>query len=251
MSEEKPFDWRIEAISKLVKPLPAAYPGGPAHDAGSLVYLTTVTKKSNGDQIGFITPSSIALALNIAFNAMTKAIEIKKMLKFNPAIGPSGSVATVPFEQTDLIFNYFENCMTNVTFSFQSIEAFCNYSISRNLHKVKEVKDKRKKAVSPSETERQLSTEEKLKRVIPDIYNKPTPAGKHIWDKFLKLKHARDSLIHIKYVDQCPLDNIDTESLYFQFLDIEPEHFPQIAIEILRYWFSDEDMPSWLKNVPF
>ena len=99
--------------------------------------------------------------------------------------------------------------------------------------------------------ERSLSTEEKLKSVLPQIYNVPTPAGKSVWDRFVKLKSARDSCVHFKYHDQYPLGvELDQESLFFQFLDNDPMFFPNAAKDMISHFYSKQGCPRWLHEMP-
>ncbi len=142
--------------------------------------------------------------------------------------------------------------MVSVTFSFQTLEAFCNYSISRTWRKPVEVKRRKTEEILHHESaERELSTEEKLKSVLPKIYDVSTPAGKSVWDRFVKLKRARDSCVHIKYHDQYPLGaEIDQESLFFQFLDNDPLFFPNAAKEMITYFYSKQGLPRWLQQMP-
>ena len=93
----------------------------------------------------------------------------------------------------------FRSSLVCVTFSFQALEAFCNYSISRTWRKPVEVKKgKKKEVLHHVAAERAVSTEDKLKSILPQIYDVPTPSGKAIWERFIKLKRARDACVHIK-----------------------------------------------------
>jgi hypothetical protein len=133
MNDDKLGDWRFEAVSTLAQDLPAAYPDGPSHKAGARVLLTTVTKNEKGEPVGFITPSATALALNIAITAAKKAQEVKPNVPYEKCPGPDGTVLTVPTEKSSALFDFFEQSMISVTFSFQALEAFCNHAINRNL----------------------------------------------------------------------------------------------------------------------
>ncbi len=69
--------------------------------------------------------------------------------------------------------------------------------------------------------------------------------------RFVKLKGARDSCIHIKYHDQYPLGaELDQESLFFQFLDNDPMFFPNTAKEIISHFYSKQEYPRWLQEMP-
>jgi len=115
------------------------------------------------------------------------------------------------------------------------------------------MKVKRRKSeelLSPEATERTLSTEEKLKTVVPKLLNVPTPSGKAIWEKFINLRRARDATIHLKSFDQYPLGITDKETLFFQLLNHNPIEFPETAISLIRYFYTDQELPRWLGAAP-
>lgn len=250
-------DWRIQAYSTLVHDLPPAYPGGPAFEAGSQVFLTHLAKTTKHGELSFITPSAIALGLNVAFTAANNATEQMKALNWSSFQGPNGPVRSIQPNQNDMLYSFFESCLTAVTFSFQSIETFCNHSLGTNWSKPIEVK--RQKVIkilkSCKEAERQLSTEEKLKHFLPDMYGVGTPCGKAIWERFVNLKEARDSCVHMKYdeisgVVKLADQDQDQASLFFHFLDNDPISFPRSAKEIIEYFYQTRERPPWLLNFP-
>jgi len=252
MATDNLGDWRIEAVTTIAQDVRPAFAGGPSFKVGDRLYLTTLTKTSKGEFIGFTTPNASALALNIAASAARRAVELKGQFSYKSGPSPWGTSKSIGSDQDELLFLFFESCLVSVTFSFQTIEAFCNYSISRTWRKPVEVKRRKTKETLHHESaERELSTEEKLKSVLPKIYDVPTPAGKSVWDRFVKLKRARDSCVHIKYHDQCPLGaEIDQESLFFQFLDNDPLFFPDAAKEMITYFYSKQGLPRWLQQMP-
>ena len=66
-------DWRIQAASRLKNDLPAAYPGGLSHKAGSIVLLTTTVATAQHLNLGFTTPSAAALALSAGLRSAERA----------------------------------------------------------------------------------------------------------------------------------------------------------------------------------
>lgn len=186
MTTDNLGDWRIEAVTTLAQEVRPAFPGGPSFKVGDRLYLTTVTRTSRGELIGFTTPNASALALSIASSAAKRAVELKKQFLYRAGPGPEGTVQSIS-GQDELLFSFFENCLVSITFSFQTLEAFCNYSISRTWRKPVEIKRRKVKEILHHESaERELSTEEKLKSVLPKIYDVPTPAGKSLWERFIK-----------------------------------------------------------------
>lgn len=239
-------DWRIAAAARIAKDIPAAYPGVPSHKAGSAVYQSALVQTDTGENVGFTLPSSTAMAINVAMNAGAQANKLKKMLVFDNVVTPNGAGKSVSNRVNSVLYDFFEQCMVSVTFSYQALEVFSNHTIARELKKAMTVKRRKKRILlSPEDLERQLSTEEKLSVVLPEIRNLPTPKGKQPWESFKKLKYARDATIHLKSKDQ---QVVDRESLFFVFLSQDPESFPRAAVEMIRY-FTSTNEPRWLSEL--
>lgn len=242
-------DWRVEVFGKLANDLPAAFPGGPSHKAGSFVYLApTLVRHPSYNAIGFITPSPTAMALNIAARAATAALTVKEQIIFMNGASPVGTVKMVTQETLPYLFDYFENCMVAVTFSFQALEAFSNQTIQARLKGSYTVQRKNEpKSLSADELERELKTEEKLATVLPDLLNLKTPRGKKVWERFIKLKRVRDSTIHLKQRDA--QSKLDLASLYFQFLNYNAKDFPSAALAMVEYFQPSKGGPLWMKRI--
>lgn len=237
-------DWRIAAASRLAKDVPAAYPGGPSHKVGTAVYLSCLVQTEEGENIGFTLPSSTAMALNIAVKAGRAATALKKEIKFKSVVTPNGPGRSVSSQSTPVLYDFFEQCMVAVTFSYQALEVFCNHTIAREQKTGMDIKRGNKRhLLIPREIERQLSTEDKLSQVLPRIKGVPTPKGKKPWEAYRKLKDARDATIHLKSADQRV---VDRESLFFVFLSRNPESFASASLEMIKYFTGREDH-RWMR----
>lgn len=247
MKNDELGDWRIQAATRLAKDLPPAYSGGPSHKAGAPVYLTTVTRDSTGENIGFITPSPIALALNIAASAGKRAMNLRRTLAFKNVATPDGLGKSVAHENIPHLFNYFEQCMITTTFSFQALETFCNDIIASKLSGTYRLRRRNKSIeVSSDELQRIASTEEKLAIVLPDILELKSPKGRKVWQNFQELKEVRDATIHLKSYDAYNKD-IDKESLFYQFFRLEVDKFPKFAFELIEYFIIPQQSPRWFE----
>ncbi len=239
-------DWRIAAASRLAKDLPAAFPGGPSHKVGTAVYQSELVKTPTGEYLGFLTPSATAMAFSIALTASTNARKLYATLTYDSVLTPHGRGKSISNERTGELFNFFEQCMIAVTFSFQALEVFANHSISRNLKESMEVKRRKKKVLlGPRELESQLSTDEKLASVLPKILGLSTPKGKQVWQEYKVLKDTRDATIHLKSYDLKSTNESENELLFFQFLNIDPLRYPKAAEAMVRY-FQKDNVPRWL-----
>jgi hypothetical protein len=47
------MDWRIQSATTTVTDIPAAFPGGPSHPAGSTVLVASIMTPAEGTPIGF------------------------------------------------------------------------------------------------------------------------------------------------------------------------------------------------------
>ncbi|MEW9798883.1 hypothetical protein [Alteromonas sp. CYL-A6] len=240
-------DFRFAAVTRITADVPAAYPGGPSHKAGTPLYLSSLVLNEKNKWISFNLPSSAAMALNKALKAASEANILFKKIEYLEVATPEGPGLAVKSHCHTMLFDYFEECMAAVTFSFQALELFCNHTISRHLKEGMEMKRKKKREfMSPSELERQISTDEKLSVVVPKALKVSTPKGKRPWESFKKLKQARDATIHMKYSDQ---QIMDKDTLFFQFLNTEDVYiFPEAAAQMLR-WFAKDKEPRWLTKI--
>jgi hypothetical protein len=247
-------DWRIQGIARVTQDIPAAYPGGPSHKAGTPIYLSTSTRGTGNQPIGFTTPSSTALALNTAINASKESNRLFQLIIFEEVTSPEGPGRAVLPKNAGPLFDYFESCMISITFSFQALETFCNWEIADKVRGAITVKrSKGDENLVADELERKFSTEEKLHLILPNLFGTPSPRGRKVWENFKKLKHARDSIVHIKSADQYPnrsnLETVDQDSLYFVFLNNKMSDFSKAAIELIRYFYNAPNkVPRWLEK---
>lgn len=239
-------DWRIAAAARLAKDLSAAFPGGPSHKAGTPVYQTELVQTKTGDYLSFLTPSATAMAFSIAIAAARQARSLFSALTYDRVLTPHGPGKAISNARIGELFDFFEQCMISVTFSFQALEVYANHTIARHARDAMEVKrGKNTVLLDPSELERQLSTEEKLGSVLPRIRDVATPKGKAVWDKFRVLKDTRDATIHLKSRDTRNAKESGKEHLFFQFLNVDPSTFPKAAAEMVRH-FEKGRVPRWL-----
>ena len=117
-------------MTHLTQDVAPAYPGGPAHKAGALVVQSTPGKGAKGQPMGFATPSAVGLALSLAIRASEEAAGLRAALNRTRSVSPFGESASVTMESIPDLYDFFERCMTSVTFSFQALEGYCNEVIS-------------------------------------------------------------------------------------------------------------------------
>jgi len=192
--------------------------------------VTTLTKFSR--HTSFVTPSATALHLNSAWRAAKSAVQLKAQLKWvTGSVAPGVLVEQIAIEDTSVLFDYLEQSMSAAISAFAAIEAFCNSVIVE--HSTGPLTLKRRKGVetlSPEEVERLVSTDEKLKRIVPDLLGCPTPAGKAVWQRYVKLKELRDSVTHFKRKDQARhAAQLNEPTALHELVTADPPSFPETA----------------------
>ncbi len=163
---------------------------------------------------------------------------------------PTGLVKQVTVASTRYLFDYFEDAMVTVFFSYQALEAFCNEELLRTSPEGIEVKKKKKKEIlERREAERRLSTSDKLGHVLPRILSIPTMKGKAEWQRFRDLESVRDEVVHLKNQTVRNKDpSKEAEQILLQLLAEDARSWPRIAMEVLKY-FVREPIPDWYEQL--
>ena len=253
-SNPYPVDWRIRIVTHLTKDVPAAYDGGPSHKAGALVVQSTPGKDAQGRHMGFATPSPVGLALSLAIKASEQAAALRAAINESRSVSPFGPSTNVTLDTIAELYDYFEHCMTAVTFSFQALEAYCNEVILYKAPEQYALKRKKNELlVHPTELERIASTDEKLAVVLPDLLGVETPRGGKLWRPYQELKDLRDSTIHIKSHDFSPgvrkPQELNISSLFVRLLQADVMSWPKASVALINYFDTDDVPRYWVDPV--
>jgi hypothetical protein len=233
-------DWRIHVITTLLKPY-------KHFKTGSKVAKITATRNYEEQIVSFISPNPIALSIDSAINASGRAGKLYKKIKFKKEMTNWGESFAVKDDSIPILYDYFEECMVVISFCYQSIEAFCNLIISKNL--TGKYKLKRKTSTvkySAGEIQRKVSTEEKLSTVVPNLLKIKNLKQEKFWKEFKELKRIRDSTIHLKARLSLG-EGLDNESLFYYFFHTDVSKYPKLVLEIIEYCTVEEDAYRWQK----
>lgn len=245
MTDDNLGDWRIESVTTLAQNYGDVLAGTP-------VRLMSTAKHKSHSYLSFVTPSATALCLDIALNASARSEAIRPRLMLAPMLTHDGKRGSqVTDESTSDLYYFFEQSMVAITMSFQAVEIFANAIIGRKA--TKNILVKRKggvlKNLAPMEAERELSTEEKLGQVLPDILGVPSPRGNRVWQSFKTLKNGRDATVHLKSREIYTRSDVDRESLFFYYLNRDARTYPTAAIKLILHFFPKQPhVPRWLRK---
>lgn len=225
--------------------------GGQQWDQPRALRGSTWHVSINGNQFSFATPSAASLHLNAAWKSARRAQAIKESLAIHVFMNEAGHYSMQAAEaSTTALFDYFEEMIGVAFSSFGAIEAYCNQLVVELAKESIALKRKKGAVVSltPEEAERQASTDEKVKRLVPDLVGVPTPCGKAIWDTYLRIKHVRDAVTHFKRHDQMRhADRAHEPTVLLDLYALDCFALPEDALAVLAY-FQPAAKERWMMN---
>lgn len=214
--------------------------------AHQVTTLTTASRHTSS-----VTPSATALHLNSAWRAARSAFQLKAQLKWvSGSFAPGVISAQIGIENASAVFDYLELSISAAMSSYAAIEAFCNNVIvERSSGPLTLKRPKAVETLSPEEVERRVTTDKKLKRIVPDLLGFPTPAGKAVWQRYVKLKELRDSVTHFKRKDQARhAAQLNEPTALQDLFTADPLSFPETAMAVIEYFFVGGTIPRWMVN---
>jgi len=242
MASTAVVDWRVWKAATVAADGPPIQQGASPVKKGDVLYVISTMHEPSQGQVNFITPSPVALALNIAIRAAKDANSAKEAIQWKEE-GGAGWADTAYLSS---LYAYFEHSMIAATFAFQSLEAFANQVIEQSLKgKMKLKRGKREVQWDAAEMERGASTEEKYGTVLPTLGKMPSPKGTKVWQNFARLREVRDGTIHLKQLNQYVSQAEDKETVYYHFLNTDPLDYPRWAIAMIRT-FVPAGTDAWL-----
>lgn len=241
-------DWRLQAVTRIVTDVAAAYPGGPSHKAGSVIAQTTMAATAQHPNLAFITPAAAALALSAGFRSAGLAISLWNKIQFQTLVTPDGLGSGV--SNIVVLFDYFEEALAAVNSSFQAIEAFANATIARSLKGTMTVQRRNgPQTLDAEQIQRQVSTADKVATILPALLNVDSIKGHNEWQSFDELKNVRDASTHFKSGDQYPnAGKLAKGSLYDILLNTNPHTFPLTALRVISK-LGVTPQPRWLAHL--
>lgn len=131
-------------------------------------------------------------------------------------------------------YNFFGHVSNFVTSLFNSLEAFLNHQIPNDFE-YKRFSKQKTELYNKEQIQRQISFEEKIKKVIPQVKEKSFHRHQaHKFDIILTFKEFRDDIVHTK-VDEKNAPNL-YHKLFAKSLDYDYNETIQIVKEYLNYY---------------
>ncbi|HEY5536082.1 MAG TPA: hypothetical protein VIL99_14245 [Ignavibacteria bacterium] len=177
-------------------------------EKGSMVFqeLDEVYFKKN--PLTYFPPNNVGLLLSISKNHLKNAKEL-----FNTEINPNNvnhsfvnttnNKKEFLKQKSKLVADYIEIIQVCIVFGYTTLEAFTNLSITEDyIYKVNIKKKGVTEHYDKSAIERWVSLNDKISKILTDIYKTKKVEGTKFWSYFVKLEKYRHDIIHQKSIER-------------------------------------------------
>jgi hypothetical protein len=216
---------------------------------------------STGEAFTFNDFYAPAIYLSAAIAADKTTRELRAQIKPEERLTRTGPEMILTNDQSGILFDLLEQSAISAVFSFQALEAFCNDRISDKLEGTEgymfALKGKPSTLMSAEDIERNVSTVDKLKKIVPDLLGIDSAKDDPLWSKFWTLKQTRDALTHLKTRDQraaalaAAADfgrvYIDPDFVFYKLVSGKIVELPRTAVELFDYFTRNTGTPRWLR----
>lgn len=224
--------------------------------------LASYEKDSNKDLIYVNKPNLVAVYLNIADKASQEAKELynEKIISNLEFDSKSNEFKIIDSNPDSIIFDFFEKIFIAIIFSFTAIEAFINSLIPGDSYIEVKIKGELKK-INNKYIQKNISFEEKIKYIIPQIFKIELITNKlPFWRNLTNLKKYRNELIHLKKEENIKTSagNLKSSQLEFLIRIIEScikEDIIESARELIKFLSkkigNNPEIPYEFYDAPF
>lgn len=175
----------------------------------------------------YATPDIVSIYIHKALVKFSQSLKAFELIKNDDKDSSELKIIT---KNTHNIINYYEEKISSIIFSYTAFEAFLNFSIPEDYN-YKRKGNKNTEIYNHSQIERYISTREKFKKIIPEIYKINNISTQPFYSKIIEIENLRDKLIHFKkenqnelYLDLLNLKNCNHANYVISFINFMNEH---------------------------
>jgi len=230
------------AILRLSKPLKYDHPKGTPVTVVDK-YINPVSK----EEILFHAPKVRGMYYGKSVDFFNSAIALKdKCFQSVGLVNPKDAEQGNAFIDNDSVFSFFTESCSGMIMLFAAVESYVNDLIERSAnekyYKILPYKlsfgrfaifYKKEKNLTIEER-LYLSIEEKIKKVLPTIFNFQSPAQEHFWQDFIQVKKLRNAFMHSTRSKSYGA-NRGENSVYAQLFDLDFERLVNSVGDLIKY----------------
>ncbi|WP_318343733.1 hypothetical protein [Flagellimonas baculiformis] len=186
--------------------------------------------KVNGQNVFFNEPNNISLCLSIMKKSYKNARRLFSELKLNRI----NKKVEIKDDDIPKLYDYFEEIITGLTFSFIAVEAMANAAIPEE-YAYEMTNEKGIKETWPKESiERWMSTSSKVSEILPLVLNSKNIKTEKFWVSFKKLESLRNEIVHQKTIEKGT--KLDSE-MFKQLIDPSIFGIIRSSLDVIGFFY--------------
>lgn len=181
-------------------------------------------------RIIYFIPNNVSLSLNL----MKKSYKESKLLLKKLLNDDNQKLIKLVEDDKKILYDYFEEIITSVIFSYIAVESFANAAIPEDFI-YERVNEKRIKELLDKESiERWLSTSQKVSDILPIILKTNEIKKEEFWGKFKDLEKIRNEIVHQKTIENGTMLDSD---LYNKLLSEDIFQKISSSLSVIKFFY--------------
>lgn len=202
---------------------------------GSTLHYNTEFKTNSLGSFSSVKPNPIFIYLKTADDLSLKQKELLNspvLLNLPPFYAPKPLIHEKVYSE-DFLLELFQVTVSGVIHLFCALESFVNQQIPNKM-----TYKKKGKKYNYHDIQRWVGTEEKLAKILFEVFSKDITADGKLWPGFKDLKKVRDELVHLKMPHEKIYVNTYDE-LFHDLVDTDLSYYLSIVVAIMNFYVSD------------
>lgn len=221
-------DRYIKFDNRSLKPI---YLTETGENVGAVVEELAYIKVDNiKEKIEFIPPNGISIQLSIVDECISKLKELKISEEFRKNKDNKLLKERV-YYNSEIIYEQISLVETAIVFGYTALETFSNLSIPES-YEYSLINNKQiKETYNKESIERWITLNEKISRILPEVYGTSDIKKKNLWNQFITFESYRHEIIHQK--------NIDRTSFYKKYFKNNIYNYLKVPRQIIDFYYSE------------
>ncbi|MSD83781.1 hypothetical protein GKC32_05765 [Lactobacillus curvatus] len=218
----------VKFDNRSLKPI---YLTETSDNVGAVVEELDYIKSDNlKEKVEYIPPNGIALQLSIVDASVKKLKDFKITEGFKKNKQDKILKESI-YDNSKLVYEQISLVETAIVFGYTALETFANLSIPEQYEYSLFNNKRITESYNKEAIERWISLNEKLSKILPEIYGTSDIKRKNLWNQFIIFEKYRHEIIHQK--------SIDRTSFYRKYFKNNIYNYLNVPRQIIEFFYSE------------
>lgn len=216
-------------------------------NSGSAVIegLDYIKVDNNKEKVMYLPPNPIAIQLSIVQESIAKAKELNVNSTFQS--NRQKLLKEKVYEHSNIIYDHIGLIQKAIVFGYTALETFANLSIPDNFEYSIVNNKKITEIYNKENIERWISLNEKLSKILVQVYKTDNITKKQLWSDFLQLEQYRHEIIHQKSIEHVSFYRKYFKNNIYKFLSV-PENIIKFFYEQVEKQGKTNPIWPWIND---